>query len=450
MDGLVMSRILTAMTLGFHIIFATIGVGMPLMIMIAEGIGIKTGNMKYIALARRMAKAFTITVAVGVVTGTIIGLQLSLLWPSFMKLGGQVIALPLFMETFAFFFEAIFLSIYLYTWDRFKNKWIHWILNIPIIIGSTLSALFITSVNSFMNTPQGFDLKDGVLVNIDPVAAMLNPSFFVRAFHVVTTGGMTIAFCVASVAAVKLLKNKFTEDRQYHKSALNMAMIVGLIFSLLTILAGDLSAKFLHNEQPEKLAAMEWHFESEKQADLVLFGVLDDETHEVKGAIKIPGVLSFLADNSFDTEVKGLNEFKADERPPLIIHYFFDLMVFFGMFSFAVSVLYVILKKVRTKVSTNNFMLYLMALTGPLCMLAIEFGWFLAEMGRQPWLLRGYMKVAQGVTHAEGVSLVLVGFGLLYLIIGFSCSYVLIRMFKDKPAARDIETYELTYNGGRA
>ncbi|WP_141031894.1 cytochrome ubiquinol oxidase subunit I, partial [Escherichia coli] len=134
--------------LGFHIIFATIGVGMPLMIMIAEGLGIKTGNMKYITLARRMAKAFTITVAVGVVTGTIIGLQLSLLWPSFMKLGGQVIALPLFMETFAFFFEAIFLSIYLYTWDRFKNKWIHWILNIPIIIGSTLSALFITSVNS--------------------------------------------------------------------------------------------------------------------------------------------------------------------------------------------------------------------------------------------------------------------------------------------------------------
>ncbi|UBH09389.1 cytochrome ubiquinol oxidase subunit I [Macrococcus armenti] len=450
MDGLVMSRILTAMTLGFHIIFATIGVGMPLMIMIAEGIGIKTGNMKYIALARRMAKAFTITVAVGVVTGTIIGLQLSLLWPSFMKLGGQVIALPLFMETFAFFFEAIFLSIYLYTWDRFKNKWIHWALNIPIIIGSTLSALFITSVNSFMNTPQGFEVKNGVLVNIDPVAAMFNPSFIVRSFHVITTGGMTIAFCVASVAAVKLLKDRFSEDRDYHKSALHMAMVIGLVFSLLTILAGDLSAKFLHHEQPEKLAAMEWHFETEKNADLVLFGMLDEKTQEVKGAIKIPGVLSFLADNSFNTEVKGLNEFPKDEQPPLIVHYFFDLMVFFGMFAFAVSVLYVILRKVRKSASTNNFMLYMTALTGPLCMLAIEFGWFLAEMGRQPWLLRGYMKVAQGVTHAEGVSLVLVAFGILYLILAFSCSYVLIRMFKDKSASSDIELYEKTYNGGRA
>ncbi|WP_414043518.1 cytochrome ubiquinol oxidase subunit I [Macrococcus animalis] len=445
MDGVVLSRLLTAMTLGFHIIFATIGVGMPLMIMITEGLGIKYNNPKYTAMARRFAKTFTITVAVGVVTGTIIGLQLSILWPSFMQLGGQVIALPLFMETFAFFFEAIFLSIYLYTWDRFKNKWTHWLLNIPIIIGSTLSALFITSVNSFMNTPEGFNIKNGVLVDIDPIQAMLNSSFLVRSFHVVTTGGMTIAFCIASVAAVKLLRNKFPEDKDYHKKALKMAMIVGLIFSLLTILAGDLSAKFLHNEQPEKLAAMEWHFESENRADLVLFGVLDEETQEVKGAIKIPGMLSFLADNSFDTTVKGLNEIPKDEQPPLIIHYFFDLMVFFGMFSFAVSVLYVIFNKFKNKLATNTFMLYLIALTGPLCMLAIEFGWFLAEMGRQPWLLRGYMKVAEGATHADGVSLVLVAFAVLYLILGFSCSFVLIRMYKDKPAQFDVDQYA---NGG--
>lgn len=441
MDGVVLSRLLTAMTLAFHIIFATIGVGMPLMIMIAEGLGIKYNNPKYIAMARRFAKAFTITVAVGVVSGTIIGLQLSLLWPSFMQLGGQVIALPLFMETFAFFFEAIFLSIYLYTWDRFKNKWTHWLLNIPIIIGSTLSALFITSVNSFMNTPEGFKVKNGVLVDIDPLQAMFNSSFLVRSFHVITTGGMTIAFCIASVAAVKILRNKFAEDKDYHKKALKMSMIVGLIFSLLTILAGDLSAKFLHNEQPEKLAAMEWHFETEKNADLVLFGVLDEETKEVKGAIKIPGMLSFLADNSFDTKVQGLDETPKDEQPPLIIHYFFDLMVFFGMFSFGVSVLYVIFNKFSKKLSTSNFMLYLIALTGPLSMLAIEFGWFLAEMGRQPWLLRGYMKVAEGATHAEGVSLVLLAFGLLYLVLGFSCCYVLIRMFKDKPAQFDVNQY---------
>ncbi|KTT87360.1 cytochrome ubiquinol oxidase subunit I, partial [Mammaliicoccus sciuri] len=171
MDAVVISRLLTAMTLGFHIIFATIGVGIPLMFAIAEFIGIKNNNPMYIAMAKRWSKGYTITVAVGVVTGTIIGLQLSLLWPSFMQLGGQVIALPLFMETFAFFFEAIFLSIYLYTWDRFKGKWTHFLITLPVIIGGTFSAFFITSVNSFMNTPNGFDFINGKLMNIDPVAA---------------------------------------------------------------------------------------------------------------------------------------------------------------------------------------------------------------------------------------------------------------------------------------
>ena len=447
MDAVVLSRLLTAMTLAFHIIFATIGVALPVMFMIAEGLGLYKKDARYLAMSKRWAKGFTITVAVGVVTGTIIGLQLSLLWPTFMRLGGQVIALPLFMETFAFFFEAIFLSIYLYTWDRFKNRWLHWLLNIPIIIGSTMSALFITSVNSFMNTPQGFEIVNGKMTGVDPIAAMLNPSFFVRAFHVVATGGMTIAFILASIAAVKILRNKFPGDRNYHLKGLKITMLTGLLFSILTIAAGDLSAKFLHNEQPEKLAAMEWHFETESQADLVLFVILDPETQEVKGAVKIPGVLSFLADNSFDTEVKGLNEIPEDERPPLIIHYFFDLMVFFGMFAFSISILYFILKKFKPGIAEHPFILYMIALTGPMCMLSIEFGWFLAEMGRQPWLLRGYLKVAEGATHADGLSLALIAFALLYAVLGYSCAYVLIRMFRDKPAELDVRQNEALVGG---
>lgn len=447
MDAVVLSRLLTAMTLAFHIIFATIGVALPVMFMIAEGLGLYKKDARYLAMSKRWAKGFTITVAVGVVTGTIIGLQLSLLWPTFMRLGGQVIALPLFMETFAFFFEAIFLSIYLYTWDRFKNRWLHWLLNIPIIIGSTMSALFITSVNSFMNTPQGFEIVNGKMTGVDPIAAMLNPSFFVRAFHVVATGGMTIAFILASIAAVKILRNKFPGDRNYHLKGLKITMLTGLLFSILTIAAGDLSAKFLHNEQPEKLAAMEWHFETESQADLVLFGILDPETQEVKGAVKIPGVLSFLADNSFDTEVKGLNEIPEDKRPPLIIHYFFDLMVFFGMFAFSISILYFILKKFKPGIAEHPFILYMIALTGPMCMLSIEFGWFLAEMGRQPWLLRGYLKVAEGATHADGLSLALIAFALLYAVLGYSCAYVLIRMFRDKPAELDVKQNEALVGG---
>ena len=188
MNSVEISRFLTGMTLGVHIIFATIGVGMPLMFAIAEFLGIKKKDPKYIALAKRWSKGYTITVAVGVVTGTIIGLQLSLVWPTFMKMGGHVIALPLFMETFAFFFEAIFLSIYLYTWNRFKNQWIHFLISLPVIIGGSFSAFFITSVNSFMNTPAGFEMKKGKMVNVQPFEAMFNSSFLVRD-HLVSVPG---------------------------------------------------------------------------------------------------------------------------------------------------------------------------------------------------------------------------------------------------------------------
>ena len=376
MNSVEISRFLTGMTLGVHIIFATIGVGMPLMFAIAEFLGIKKKDPKYIALAKRWSKGYTITVAVGVVTGTIIGLQLSLVWPTFMKMGGHVIALPLFMETFAFFFEAMF-----------------------------------------------------------------NSSFLVRAFHVVATAGMTMAFILAAIAAFKLLKNKYSEDAPYHKKALKMTMILGFIQTLLSMLAGDLSAKFLHKVQPEKLAAYEWHFDTHSKADLVFFGVLNENTQEVSGAIKIPGLLSFLADNNINTKVKGLNEFPKNDLPPLIVHYFFDLMVAMGIFCFIVSgifILALLIKKLRP-IITKKVMLYAVLLTGPASMLAIEFGWFLTEMGRQPWIVRGYMRVSQAATQAGGITLVTILFGLLYFVLLFTSAYVLLRMFRNKPAREDID-----------
>nr|WP_313795212.1 cytochrome ubiquinol oxidase subunit I [Staphylococcus warneri] len=440
MDSVEMSRLLTGMTLAVHIIFATIGVGMPLMFVIAEFLGIRNNDAHYIALAKRWSKGYTITVAVGVVTGTIIGLQLSLVWPTFMKMGGHVIALPLFMETFAFFFEAIFLSIYLYTWERFKNKWIHFVIGLPVIIGGSFSTFFITSVNSFMNTPAGFEMKNGRMVNVQPLEAMFNSSFIVRSFHVVATAGMTMAFILAAIAAFKLLKQSYSEDKIYHLKALKMTMIVGFISTLLSMLAGDMSAKFLHKVQPEKLAAYEWHFDTQSQANLVFLGVLNEKTNEVSGAIEIPGMLSFLADNNFKTTVKGLNDFPKNELPPLIVHYFFDLMVSMGVFCFVISgifMLILLIKKLRHFI-THKVVLYSILLTGPASMLAIEFGWFLTEMGRQPWIVRGYLRVSQAATQAGGITLVTILFGLLYLVLIVTSAYVLLRMFRNKPAINDV------------
>src|SRR6478752_6280112 len=181
------SRVLTETTLSFHIIYATIGVGVPLMIMIAQWVGIKKNDEHYILLERRWGRGFVITVAVLVVTGTAICIQLSLLWPNFMELAGHIIALPLFLETFAFFFEAIFLGIYLYTWDRFENQKKHLLLLIPVAIGAAFSAVFITMVNSFMNAPQGFDIINGQLVNVNPLLAMFNPAMPTKVAHVLST-----------------------------------------------------------------------------------------------------------------------------------------------------------------------------------------------------------------------------------------------------------------------
>ncbi|MEK4030355.1 cytochrome ubiquinol oxidase subunit I [Pseudobacillus sp. FSL P4-0506] len=435
LDSVMLSRMLTSMTLAFHIIFATIGVGVPVMIAIAEFIGIKRNDPYYLLLARRWARGFTITVAVGVVTGTAIGLQLSLLWPSFMEVAGQVIALPLFMETFAFFFEAIFLGIYLYTWDRFKNRMTHWVLTIPVMIGSSASALFITTVNAFMNTPQGFELEDGKAVNIDPIAAMLNPATPSKVFHVLTTSYMTAAAVLAAIAAVAIIKGK---RGQYERKALRLTLICTFIFSILTALAGDVSAKFLAEEQPEKLAAAEWHFETERGADLILFGTLD-ENNEIKNEIRLPGFLSFLAGSSFDTKVIGLNEFPEDERPPLWVHYMFDLMVSIGFFVLGVSGVYILMDRIKRFNELNKPLLWLVTAGGPLSMLAIEFGWIYAEVGRQPWILNGYMKVSEAATTGDGVGLTFILFALLYLVLGVICVFVLIRMFKHTPAEAELE-----------
>ncbi|HEY9577995.1 MAG TPA: cytochrome ubiquinol oxidase subunit I [Pseudobacillus sp.] len=435
LDSVMLSRMLTSMTLAFHIIFATIGVGVPVMIAIAEFIGIKRNDPYYLLLARRWARGFTITVAVGVVTGTAIGLQLSLLWPSFMEVAGQVIALPLFMETFAFFFEAIFLGIYLYTWDRFKNRMTHWILTIPVMIGSSASALFITTVNAFMNTPQGFELKEGKAVNIDPIAAMFNPATPSKVFHVLTTSYMTAAAVLAAIAAFAIIKGRRGE---YERKALRLTIICTFIFSILTAVAGDISAKFLAEEQPEKLAAAEWHFETEEGADLILFGTLD-ENNEVKNEIRLPGFLSFLAGSSFDTKVIGLNEFPEDERPPLWVHYMFDLMVSIGFFVLGISGVYILLDKIKRFNELNKPLLWMITASGPLSMLAIEFGWIYAEVGRQPWILRGYMKVSEAATTGDGLGLTFILFALLYLVLGVLCVIVLIRMFKNTPAEAELE-----------
>ncbi|WP_079507426.1 cytochrome ubiquinol oxidase subunit I [Mesobacillus jeotgali] len=432
-ESVFFSRVLTELTLSFHIIYATIGVGIPLMIMIAQWLGIKKQDEHYILLARRWTRGFVITVAVGVVTGTAIGLQLSLLWPNFMELAGNVIALPLFMETFAFFFEAIFLGIYLYTWDRFENQKKHLLLLIPVAIGASFSAVFITIVNAFMNAPQGFDLVDGQLVNINPILAMFNPAMPTKVAHVLATAYMTSAFILASIGAYRMLKGS---DHIYHKKAVFLTMKIGLVFSIAAAIIGDFSGKYLAEYQPEKLAAAEWHFETHEGAPLMLYGVLEDG--EVKYALKIPYALSILAHSNPNAEVIGLNDFPEDEIPPLYIHYLFDGMVTIGIWMTVLSLVYVFGVWMNWSFIRTRWYRWLIVFGGPLSMLAIELGWWFAEVGRQPWILRGIMKVDEAATTSGQVDMMLIMFAGLYLILAIGSIVVLTRMFRKNPVEQEL------------
>ncbi|OYD07786.1 cytochrome ubiquinol oxidase subunit I [Paludifilum halophilum] len=436
MDPATLSRILTAETLAFHIIWATIGVGVPIFICIAEGWGIYKKDPHYILMARRWTRGFVITVAVGVVTGTSIGLMLSLLWPQFMQLVGHLISLPLFLETFAFFFEAIFLGIYLYTWDRFKKPVYHWLTSIPIIIGSSLSAVFITTVNAFMNTPAGFEMtKEGELTNLRPLEAMFNPAAPSKIAHVLSSAYVTCAFLLAAIAAYHLLKGK---RNVYFKKAIKLTMVSGLVMALLTAVAGDLSGKFLAEHVPEKLAAAEWHFETQKEAPLILGGYLD-ENQEVQGAIKIPFALSILGKGHPNAEITGLNEFPEDERPPLYIHYLFDGMVAIGTYLILISALFLILLWRKKKAAWNPWILRGILIGAPLSFAAIEMGWIYAEVGRQPWIIRGIMKVEHAATTADHVGVLLFLFSLLYIALAVIATSVLIRLFRNNSPEQELE-----------
>jgi cytochrome bd ubiquinol oxidase subunit I len=435
MDSVEFSRYLTMLTLSVHVIFATVGVGVPLFIMLAHWLGLKNNDQHYLLLAKRWTRGYVISVAVGVVTGTAIALQLALLWPRFMEFAGQLVALPLFMETFAFFFEAIFLGIYLYTWDRFKNPKHHFYLLIPVLLGGAMSALFITSVNAFMNTPQGFSLLNGELVNIQPLLAMFNPAMPTKVAHVLSSAYMTAAFLLTSIAAFHLIRGN---NHAYHRKALSLTMKVGFIFCIATALIGDLSGKFLAEYQPEKLAAAEWHFETEGEAPILLFGVLS-ESNEVKYAIKIPYALSFLVHSNISGEVIGLNDIPKEEHPPYIIHYFFDLMVSIGIGLTMLSMTYLIGLKLRWSIIKSKLFRIFLVASGPLAMLAIQAGWWFAEMGRQPWIMRGFMTTAEGATDSDYVWLMFIVFAFVYFILLVGTAVVLTRMFKRNPMEKELD-----------
>ncbi|MBO8163450.1 MAG: cytochrome ubiquinol oxidase subunit I [Brevibacillus sp.] len=446
MDDLLLARSLFGTTMAFHIIFATLGVGLPLMILIAELLFQRTKDRDYALMAKRWTKGQAILLGVGIPTGTIAGVQLSLLWPGFMEVVGKVISLPFQIEIFAFFLEALFMSIYVYAADRLSPR-MRIVSVLLVLLGATASAVLITNVHAFEGTPAGFRIENGRIVDVDPWAAFFNPSFFVTAGHVTVSAYMTGAFAIASVAAYKMLKEKAAgRAYQFHQKALLMGLIVGGTFSLLTALNGHESAQYLHRYQPEKLAAAEGLFETQPYAPLVIGGFTDPETREVKYGLEIPWLLSFLAGNRFDEVVVGLNDFPQEFWPPLFVHTLFNAMVGIGCLLILVGFVGFAWKKMLKRDRFPRWAMWLFAASGPLAMLGIEFGWIFACTGRQPWVIYRTMLTADAATKSEGLGLLFVLFTGIYVLLGAATVLVFRSYFRRHPLPLDNPTGEASNN----
>jgi cytochrome d ubiquinol oxidase subunit I len=408
---LLLARWQMGLSLAFHIVFAVIGMAMPVMMVAAEVAWLRTGRPEYLELARRWSRGTAILFAVGAVSGTVLSFELGLLWPAFMEAAGPVIGMPFSLEGFAFFLEAIFLGVYLYGWQRLR-PWAHVFAGVMVSLSGALSGAFVVTANAWMNTPSGFRIQNGQFVDIDPVAAMFNPASRAQVAHMLLAAYAAVGVGVAGIHARFLSRDTHSA---FHRRAFVIALLVGLPASLLQPLSGDWAGRVVARTQPAKLAALEGHFETRAYAPLRLGGIPDVEMRETPYALEIAGGLSVLAHGDPATPVTGLNDIPRDLWPPVAaVHLAFQLMVAIGMWLAALSIWAVVLWW-RNRLFESSAFLKAVLWSTPLGFIAIEAGWTVTELGRQPWVIQGVMRTSEAVTPMPGLVVPFALFTLLYL-----------------------------------
>ena len=415
--ALAYARAQMGLSLAFHIVFAAVGVALPLLMVLSDLRGWRTRDPEYLALSRQLAKGTGILFAVGAVSGTVLSFELGLLWPRFMARFGEVVGLPFSLEGFAFFTEAIFLGIYLYGRDRVPRG-LHLFSGIAVAASGAASAFFVTQVNAFMNNPGG----------LDPVSAMWSPSWATQTLHVLISCYQATAFAMAGIHAFLLLR---APASTFHRKALGVALPMACVTALVQPLSGDLSAKHIAVHQPVKLAAAEGHFRTEARAPLRVGGLPDEDRRTTPFALEIPGGLSFLAFGDFDSEVRGLEEFPRAEWPPVRrTHLAFQVMVGAGTAMAALALVAVLLALRRRALPVARWFLWALVLASPLGVVAMEAGWLVTEWGRQPWIVRGLMKTSEAVTPFPHLAVPFWTFTLVYLFLGGVVVYLLFRQVR--------------------
>ena len=422
MTGALDARLLMGMSLAFHIVFAAAGIAMPLFMVIAEWRYRRTQNEIWLALAKAWSKSAAVLFAVGAVGGTVLSFELGLLWPGFMRFSGSIIGVPFSLEGFAFFTEAIFLGIYLYGWERVSPR-LHLGAGIVVAFSGALSGLLVLMVNAWQHTPAGFTVVNGQPANIDPFAAMLNPAWPHIALHMTLAAYQTIAAGMLGIHGIMLLR-----DRQnlFHRKAFAFALAATLVTGLMQPLAGDFSAKQVAQLQPAKLAALEGQFKTEQSAPLRIGGLPDPDARETRLAIEIPGMLSWLAHGDANATVKGLEEFPREDWPPVtIVHVAFQLMVGSAFLMAGVALLGLLLAWRYRRLPDRRWFLWLAILAAPFGLVALETGWIVTELGRQPWIIQDIMRTVDAVTPMTNLAVPLVAFAFIYVVLAVITVWVL-------------------------
>jgi cytochrome d ubiquinol oxidase subunit I len=435
MDDFIAARSQMALSLGFHIVFSCIGMVMPFFMAISHFYWLKTKDPVYKNITKAWSKGVAIFFATGAVSGTVLSFELGLLWPNFMKNAGPIFGMPFSLEGTAFFIEAIALGFFLYGWDKF-NPWFHWFTGVIVGISGILSGILVVAANSWMNSPAGFDYVNGQYLNIDPMKAMFNAAWFEQALHMSIAAFAATGFAVAGVHALMIIKRK---NVKFHTMAFRIAIVFAAVAALLQPLSGDISARDVAKRQPAKLAAMEAHFKTEKFSPLIIGGIPDTKTREVNYAIEIPGLLSFMTYDDFNAEVMGLDKIPQNDQPPVaIVHYAFQVMVGLGMVMLVLAIVYFIALFKKKKWFNAPWFLKLFVAAIPLGFIALEAGWTVTEVGRQPWIIQGVMRTAEAVTPMPGIRYTFYLFTAVYLSLSMVVIFMLYRQIKMVPKMYDL------------
>jgi cytochrome d ubiquinol oxidase subunit I len=422
---LLQARQMQALSFTVHIPLVCFGIAFPALVLYVEGLWLRTGDPVYRTIAERWTKVMLTLFAVGVITGTILSFEMGLLWPAFTGTFGSVFGLGFAIEGFSFFMEVIFIGIYAYGWKRLSRR-AHFLSGIPIVITGFTGSLMVIAVNGWMNHPTGFRLENGKATHVDPFHALfVNPYFWHELVHMYVAGYLVTGFVLAGVYAVVRLRGRWG---RYERTAFAIPLTVAALAAPIQVLVGDWAARDVAAMQPVKLAALEGLAHTTKGAPEHILGWYEPDG-TIKWGIRIPRLLSTLADHDPNGTVKGLDTVPARDRPPVnVVRFAFQTMVGIGTLLALVGVLTLLIRWRRGRLPDSPWFYRVVALCGPLSVVALIAGWVTTEVGRQPWVVYGVMRTSQAVTGAGGIPVGYATLAIVYLGVAIGLAWVLRRI----------------------